>query len=84
MARKKLVSKERFKVELGQRIRAARQAKGYSLKQLEAMDDSLDRSDLSKIETGKKIPNSYTILKLATLLEEDISNFFYGKKKDDQ
>ena len=80
MARKKLISKERFKVELGQRIRAIRLSKGISQKQLEAMDDSFDKSYLSKIERGKKIPSSYTLLKLAALLEEDISSFFYPKK----
>jgi transcriptional regulator with XRE-family HTH domain len=82
MSRKKLISKEKFKVELGQRIRAIRLAKGISQKQLEAMDDSFDKSYLSKIELGKKIPNSYTILKLATLLEEDISSFYYNKKNE--
>jgi transcriptional regulator with XRE-family HTH domain len=82
MPKRKLISKERFKKELGERIRAAREAKGISLKQLEAMDDSLDKSDISKIELGKILPNPYTILKLATLLEEDVSIFYYGKKKE--
>ena len=82
MPKKKLISKEKFKKELGERIRAVREAKGISLKQLEAMDDSLDKSDLSKIELGKILPSTYTILKIATLLEEDVSTFFYGKKKE--
>lgn len=81
-AEKKLISKERFTKELGERIRAVREAKGISIKQLEAMDDSLDKSDISKIELGKVLPNPYTILKIATLLEEDVSTFYYGKKKE--
>lgn len=83
MPRKKIVSKDKFKVELGLRIRSLRKAKGMSIKQLEAMDDSIDRSSLSRIERGEMLPTAYTILKLAALLEEDITTFYYGKKKDE-
>lgn len=83
MPRKKLISKDKFKIELGKRLRAVRKSKGISLKQLEAMDDSLDKSNLSRIEKGELLPTAYTILKLATLLEEDVSSFYYSKKKDD-
>ncbi|MBL7841414.1 MAG: helix-turn-helix transcriptional regulator [Cyclobacteriaceae bacterium] len=83
MPRKKIISKDKFKIELGQRIRVIRKAKGISIKQLEAMDESIDRSNLSRFEKGELLPTSYTLLKLATLLEEDISSFYNGKKKED-
>lgn len=89
MPGKKLISKEKFQKEVGQRIRAIREAKGISITDLEAMEGSLDKSDLSKIENGHKAPALYTLYKIASLLEEDISTFFAKgqspkeKKKDE-
>lgn len=75
--------KDKFQKELGKRIRQVRKAKGFSLKQLEALDGSIDRSHLSKIENGTYTPDLYTIYKIASLLEEDISEFFKKESKKD-
>lgn len=72
--------KEKFQRELGKRIRQIRRSKGISLKEMEARDDSMDKSHLSKIEQGKYIPELYTLYKIASLLEEDIAEFFKKEK----
>jgi|GEM_PF-3198288 len=54
------------------------------MKEFEALDGSIDRSHLGKIERGEFVPELYTLYKIASLLEEDLSTFFVkDKKKED-
>mgnify|MGYP003523598875 CR=1 FL=1 len=59
---------------MGERIRAARQAKGYTLRQFGKMC-SLDFGTLSRIENGQF--NSYllTIKNIADVLKMDVKDF---------
>lgn len=34
-------------------------------------------------ENGLLAPTAYTVLKLASLLKEDVNTFYFGKKKDE-
>jgi transcriptional regulator with XRE-family HTH domain len=71
-----LVSKIKFQKELGKRIKEIREKRGISLKDFESRDNSIDRSDLSKIENGQKAPALYTLYKIASVLEVDMAEFF--------
>jgi transcriptional regulator with XRE-family HTH domain len=71
-----LISKLKFQKDIGKRIKEIREKKGISLKDFESRDNSIDRSDLSKIENGHKAPALYTLYKIASVLEEDIAEFF--------
>lgn len=71
-----MISKQKLQKEIGKRIRDIREKKGISLKEFESRDNAIDRSDLSKIENGIKAPTIYTLYKIATILEEDIAEFF--------
>lgn len=75
-----MVSKDRFYKDLGKRIREIRETKGISVKDFESRDNSIDRSALSKIENGLKIPMIYTLYKIASILEVDIAEFFKKSK----
>lgn len=61
---------------MGNRIREIREKKGISLKEFESIDDSLDRSQLSKIETGQTAPNTYTLYRIAQVLGVEVADFF--------
>jgi len=71
-----LISKLKFQKDIGKRIKEIREKKGISLRDFESRDNSIDRSDLSKIENGQKAPALYTLYKIASVLEEDIAEFF--------
>lgn len=71
-----MVSKEKFNKEIGKRIKEIRQQKGISLKDFESRDNAVDRSNLSKIESGLKAPTLYTLYKIALILEVDLETFF--------
>jgi transcriptional regulator with XRE-family HTH domain len=70
--------KEKFAKALGSRIRNIREAKSVSLKEFEAIEPSVDRHQLSRIETGKKIPSTYTVYKIAKALKVGTDEFFSG------
>lgn len=62
---------------LGERIRALRQARGWT--QVEMADFlAMDRSYLSEIETGKKDPSLSTLKTLASGLKTTISKLTEG------
>lgn len=70
--------KEKFARALGSRIRSIREAKNVSQKEFEAIEPSVDRHQLSKIENGKTIPSSYTVYKIAKALKVGADEFFSG------
>lgn len=75
----KLISKQKFHKDLGKRIKEIRKRKGISLKDFESRDNSIDRSNLSKIENGIKIPTVYTLYKISVILEVDITELLTAK-----
>lgn len=62
-------------VEIGERIRAIRKAKGLSQEQL-ANDASIDRSYMGGIERGVHNFNVMTLIKIAKTLEVAIGDLF--------
>lgn len=71
-----MISKEKFHKDLGKRIREIREKKGISLRDFETYDDSLDRSNLSKIENGQKAATTYNLYRIAQVLGVDLAEFF--------
>jgi len=74
-----LVNKQKFHKDIGRRIKEIRKRKGISLKEIESLDNSIDRSNFSKIENGIKIPTIYTLYKISIILEIDIKELFSAK-----
>lgn len=70
------LKRTKFNRLVGKRIREIRKEKGISVKAFESRDGSIDRSDLSKIETGKLTASSYTLYKISRVLNVDIRYFF--------
>jgi transcriptional regulator with XRE-family HTH domain len=68
-------SRKKLAQALGKRIRTLRIKKGLSLKHFEAKEDAIDRHALSDIEHGKKVPNLYTLLRIATVLDVPLEEF---------
>jgi transcriptional regulator with XRE-family HTH domain len=68
-------SKKALAKSLGKRIRTIRIAKKISLKHFEALEHSIDRHSLSNIEQGKKIPNFYTLYRIAQVLDVPLEDF---------
>ena len=64
-----------FLICLGKRIRALRQEKGLSQQQL-ATDCDFEKSNLSRIESGKTNPTTLTLLKIANALHIEIFKLF--------
>ncbi len=75
-----LKSKQQFARLLGKRIRALRLEKGISTKYFEVIEHSIDRHSLSDIERGKKIPNIYTVYRIAVVLGVPFEDFFSDLK----
>lgn len=69
-------SKQQFAKALGIQIKKARISKGISLKHFEAKDGAIDRHDLSRIESGQKVPNLYTIYRICLTLEIELKDLF--------
>ena len=63
-----LKSREQFAKALGKKIRKIRTNRGISIKHFEAIEHSIDRHSLSDIEKGKKVPNAYTLYRIAFVL----------------
>jgi transcriptional regulator with XRE-family HTH domain len=59
-----------FLVELGQKLKAARKAKGLTIKELEAQTQ-IANSTISRIENGKTVPEKKTVIALAKALGDD-------------
>ena len=74
----KMKDKVKFSKALGKKIKALRLSKNKSLKEIEAIDPSIDRSNLSKIENGTLVPTVYTLYKITKLLEITLSEVFEG------
>jgi transcriptional regulator with XRE-family HTH domain len=71
------VSTADIREQFGERIRALRQARGWT--QVEMADFlAMDRSYLSEIETGKKDPSLTMVKTLATGLKTTISKLTEG------
>jgi transcriptional regulator with XRE-family HTH domain len=71
------VSTADIREQFGERIRALRQARGWT--QVEMADFlAMDRSYLSEIETGKKDPSLTMLKTLATGLKTTISKLTEG------
>ncbi len=66
-------TRDELKNAVGQTIKNIRIKKGLSQDVLSGLSD-LDRSHLTKIESGKKLPNLETIWKIANAVEIDPSN----------
>ena len=64
-----------FNIKLGKRIREIRLSKGY--KQSELADLlNMERSNLTRIESGKQNPKEENLEKLASILDVEIKDFF--------
>jgi transcriptional regulator with XRE-family HTH domain len=71
-----ILNKKKFAKQLGQRIRQIREQKGISLKSFETKEYAIDRSNLSKIENGTRLPSSYTLYIISMILDVDVRDFF--------
>ncbi len=65
---------------MGKQLRQIRLDKGISLKHFEALENSIDRHALSNIEQGKKVPNLYTIYRIAVVLNVSLEDIFRDQK----
>ncbi|MCZ8070315.1 MAG: helix-turn-helix transcriptional regulator [Cytophagales bacterium] len=75
-----VTDKEKFAKKLGASIRAIREGKKISLKEFEAIDPSIDRHQMSRIESGKVVPSSFTVHRIATTLGVRTSDIFENVK----
>ena len=64
-----------FNKKLGLRIRELRLAKGIKQSELADMLD-MERSNLTRIESGKQRPNDDNLIKLANIFEVEIKDIF--------
>lgn len=69
-------SKPSLAIKIGKRIRLIREKKMISVREFENYEDSVDRHQLSKIESGKILPSVYTLYKIARVLEVRVDEFF--------
>jgi len=60
--------KRNFQIKPMEKMKAFRKAKGFSQGELAYMC-GLDKADICRYESGKKIPNMYTLSKLAKALD---------------
>lgn len=63
-----------FLMQMGARIKAIRKAKNISLDKL-CEDNAFDRSNLSRLESGKINPKTLTLKMLADKLGVDVKDF---------
>lgn len=63
-----------YLIQMGKKIRAARQAKGFSLQQLASLASN-HKSCLSDIETGKMNVKLLALKRIADVLEVDVKDF---------
>lgn len=72
---------QQFKENLGMFIRQKRHEMGLTKEQV-SKHTGIDNKHLGKIERGIKLPNSFTLVKIAVALGLDLNKFVYefGKK----
>lgn len=73
------MAKNKSLVELGKRIRAIRQERGFSQEQM-AMNAGLDRAYYGRIERGEANVAALNLLKIADALSATVGEFFPGKQ----
>jgi transcriptional regulator with XRE-family HTH domain len=64
-----------FRERLGGRLKELRLAKGYSQQQLAAVCE-MDKENISRLESGRHSPNSYTLYMIANALGITLSELF--------
>ena len=69
-----MLDREGFKKKLGERIRKAREEKGISQKEIEAMDGGIERQMISRFERGVRMPEAYTLYRLSRLLDINLTD----------
>ncbi|MBL7853220.1 MAG: helix-turn-helix transcriptional regulator [Cyclobacteriaceae bacterium] len=69
-------AKSEFAKSFGKHLKEIRLARGISLKHFEAVDGAINRHELSRIENGRKIPNLFTVLRIARRLGVDLRELF--------
>jgi len=69
------VDKKKALEALGKRIRKLREGKGISSAEMSRMVE-MERSNYSRIETGKQNPTYTTLLKICEALETDLNTLF--------
>ena len=69
------MTKKQLKIQVGQRIKALRVAKGWSQADL-ARACHKDRQAIEKLEKGTVNPTVYTIYEIAVALEVSLDVFF--------
>lgn len=67
---------------LGERIRLARKAAGFSQEQL-ALEAGIDRSFMGQVERGQRNVSFSTLWKVARVLRADLGSFFAGLAESD-
>lgn len=72
-----------FLIEVGKKIRAARKAKGISMRQLSALAP-IHKSSLSEIENGKMNIKILALRKIADKLEVSITEFLSFDTKEEK
>ena len=75
------LKKNNYLIELGNKIREARKAKGLSQEQL-ALQAEVDRSYVGGIERGERNVSFLTLVKIATCLGCDIAKLTIGIPND--
>lgn len=74
------VDKKELQIAIGKRIRDLRELKNISQVDL-AYACNFEKSNLSRIESGRTSPNIYTLYTIANKLEVELSELFQFEKK---
>ncbi len=70
------IHKGKILKHLGERVREAREAKGWTQAQLAVYSGALGPPGLSQVETGKRNPSVVSLMLLAEALEVDVADLF--------
>lgn len=70
-----MLSEANFRLRLGERIRELRKEKDISQQELAALCN-MEKENISRLESGKHSPNSYTLYIIATALKVQMSDLF--------
>lgn len=78
-----IMDKLEFQKKIGEKIRAQRKRQGLSQEQLAELSD-MHHTFISNVERGKVSASAYSLFKIASALEMDISDLFnFGVSLDD-
>jgi transcriptional regulator with XRE-family HTH domain len=69
------MSDEERQIAIGARIRALRQAKGFTQEDI-AFPAGIDRAGLTKLENGMKVPSVLQLIRIAVVLEVEVGDLF--------